>query len=116
MAYECVPLYDTLGENAIEYIINHSEASFVVVSSAKLAAFAGALPKITQPLKGVCYWGPAPAAAAVDAVAAKGLTATAFDAFITAGALLPQAPRRRPGCRVLSPTVLPLLVCGTACL
>lgn len=25
MSYQCVPLYDTLGENAVEYIINHSE-------------------------------------------------------------------------------------------
>ena len=26
-SYHCAPLYDTLGENAIEYIINHSEPS-----------------------------------------------------------------------------------------
>ncbi len=26
MSMQCVPLYDSLGENAIEYIVNHSEA------------------------------------------------------------------------------------------
>lgn len=25
MSYQCVPLYDTLGENAVEYILTHSE-------------------------------------------------------------------------------------------
>jgi hypothetical protein len=30
MSYQCVPLYDTLGENAVEYIINHSEVRGVL--------------------------------------------------------------------------------------
>jgi long-subunit acyl-CoA synthetase (AMP-forming) len=36
MSLHCVPLYDTLGENAIEYIINHSEAVVAFVDTLKL--------------------------------------------------------------------------------
>ena len=42
----CVPLYDSLGENAIEYIIGHAEASAVFVSAAKLATLAKSLPQV----------------------------------------------------------------------
>jgi long-chain acyl-CoA synthetase len=40
MSYVCVPLYDTLGENAVEFILNHSEASVVFVQGAKLGELA----------------------------------------------------------------------------
>ena len=32
----CVPLYDTLGENAVEYILDHSESTIAFVSAANL--------------------------------------------------------------------------------
>lgn len=53
----CVPLYDSLGENAIEYIINHSEAVIAFVAASKLPALAKALPKTKDTLKAVVYWG-----------------------------------------------------------
>jgi len=56
----CVPLYDSLGENAIEFIINHSESSIVFVSSDKMPALVKALPKTKDVLKTIVYWGPAP--------------------------------------------------------
>lgn len=59
----CVPLYDSLGENAIEFITNHSEATVVFVASDKLANLAKALPKCTATLKSVVYWGEANTAA-----------------------------------------------------
>ncbi len=59
----CVPLYDSLGENAIEFITNHSEATVVFVASDKLANLAKALPKCTASLKSVVYWGEANTAA-----------------------------------------------------
>ena len=37
-AFTCVPLYDTLGENAIEYICNHAEISLIFTADNKLAA------------------------------------------------------------------------------
>ncbi len=49
MSYHCVPLYDTLGENAIEYIINHAEVVVAVVDSKKF----GALVKVSD----IRVWG-----------------------------------------------------------
>jgi long-subunit acyl-CoA synthetase (AMP-forming) len=64
MSYECVPLYDTLGENAVEFIINHSEAVVTVVDGRKLGSLAGAVKGInTAQFKNVVYWGQEDAAA-----------------------------------------------------
>ena len=53
----CVPLYDSLGENAIEFIINHAEASVAFVATEKLSNLVKALPKTQDVLKTVIYWG-----------------------------------------------------------
>lgn len=58
MSYVCVPLYDTLGENAVEFILNHSEASVVFVQGAKLGELAKAS-KNLEHVKHVVYWGEA---------------------------------------------------------
>lgn len=85
LGLECVPLYDTLGENAIEYIIDHSESTFVVVGAAKLPAFVKALAQIKQKLKGVVYWGSDVQQSDLKALADKGITATQFDTFVADG-------------------------------
>ena len=54
----CVPLYDSLGENAIEFIIKHSEATIVFVASDKAANLAKALPLCKELVKTVVFWGP----------------------------------------------------------
>eukprot|EP00955_Chlamydomonas_euryale_P104517 365573-Chlamydomonas_euryale.AAC.3 len=59
----CVPLYDSLGENAIEYIINHAEAAVAFVATTKLGALAKALDKTKDTLKTIVYWGKGDAAA-----------------------------------------------------
>lgn len=86
MAYECVPLYDTLGENAIEYIIDHSESVYLVISAAKLPNFAAALPKITQNLLGVAYWGKNASSDALAAISSAGIMATPFEELVASGA------------------------------
>ncbi|WIA33081.1 hypothetical protein OEZ86_006237 [Tetradesmus obliquus] len=58
MSYVCVPLYETLGADAIEYIIEHSEARMVVVAGKRLGRMAAAL-KAVGKLAGVAYWGEA---------------------------------------------------------
>jgi long-chain acyl-CoA synthetase len=85
MAYECVPLYDTLGENAIEFIINHSDSIFVVVAASKLSAFVSALPHIESKLKGIVYWGAESVTSELSTLAEKEITATAFDKFVADG-------------------------------
>lgn len=57
----CVPLYDTLGENAIEYIINHSESTVAFTAALKLPTLVAALPKCPN-LKTVVVWGKVDAA------------------------------------------------------
>ncbi len=56
-----MPLYDSLGENAIEFIINHAEATVVFVASDKAANLAKALPMCKDYVKTVVVWGPADA-------------------------------------------------------
>ncbi|KAF5833204.1 hypothetical protein DUNSADRAFT_10554 [Dunaliella salina] len=61
MSAVCVPLYETLGENAIEYIIQHSGAKMVVSQGSKLAAVAKALARGAKDVvtSGVVFWGKA---------------------------------------------------------
>lgn len=63
MSMVCVPLYETLGDEAVEYIVDHSETQVVVVAGARLGLLAKALPKLKAPLKGLVYWGEADKAA-----------------------------------------------------
>lgn len=58
MSYVCVPLYETLGESAIEYILEHSEARLVVVAAKRMGRMAAALKQVDK-LAAVVYWGQA---------------------------------------------------------
>ncbi|KAG0610145.1 hypothetical protein M758_7G041600 [Ceratodon purpureus] len=49
----CVPLYDTLGNEAVEFIINHAEVSIAFVQSTKLDLVIASLPKCITTLKTV---------------------------------------------------------------
>ena len=53
-----MPLYDTLGENAVEFIITHSESTIVFAAALNLPKLVKALPKVNDTLKTVVYWGP----------------------------------------------------------
>ncbi|RVW48437.1 Long chain acyl-CoA synthetase 2 [Vitis vinifera] len=46
-----VPLYDSLGANAVEFIINHAEVSIAFVQESKIPAMLTCLPKCTSYLK-----------------------------------------------------------------
>lgn len=58
----CVPLYDSLGENAIEFIIHQAEVSLVCAAGDKMPQLVKAIPMIKDTLKVVVYWGTADAA------------------------------------------------------
>jgi long-subunit acyl-CoA synthetase (AMP-forming) len=52
-----VPLYDSLGENAIEYIIKHSESTVVFAQSEKLGTLAKSVPHVRAGAEGdECLW------------------------------------------------------------
>ena len=58
-----VPLYDSLGESAVEYTVNHSATALVFVQASKLALLAKAVPKVKGSLHAVVVWGGSDAAA-----------------------------------------------------
>ena len=85
----CVPLYDSLGENAVEYIINHSESSILFVSKEKLDTVIQALPKAHKGLKTLVYWGTHDQNhAGVDAVSFMQGNAAGFHANASSKAVL----------------------------
>jgi len=90
MSYQCVPLYDSLGENAIEYIIDHSESVLAFVDTMKLPMFAKAVTGMGDRLKHVVYWG-AGDEAAIQAVKAAGIAVTSFESLMQQGAGTPAA-------------------------
>ncbi len=54
----CVPLYETLGETAIEYIMQHSGCRLVATQGTRLGRVAAAV-KTMQAVEAVVYWGEA---------------------------------------------------------
>jgi long-chain acyl-CoA synthetase len=61
MSYVCVPLYETLGENAIEFILTHADVQLVFIEGNRMARMVKALRQVHK-LQAVIYWGPATAA------------------------------------------------------
>eukprot|EP00955_Chlamydomonas_euryale_P118089 366518-Chlamydomonas_euryale.AAC.6 len=57
MSTVCVPLYDSLGENAIEYIVRHSDAVVVFAATEKLPQLLKGLSKSKGAVTAVVYWG-----------------------------------------------------------
>ncbi|XP_065857679.1 probable CoA ligase CCL6 [Euphorbia lathyris] len=52
-----VPLYDTLGPNAVEFIINHAEVSLAFVQESKLSSILACLPNCNSYLKTIVSFG-----------------------------------------------------------
>ena len=88
MGMQCVPLYDTLGANAVEFILNHSESSVAFASADKLPKLAEALPKC-KGLKTLIYWGEGAEEALAAARAVDGLKVMSFDELLEAGTGVP---------------------------
>ena len=84
MTIYCVPLYDSLGEKAIEYIINHSESSIVFAQSEKMPMLAEALPHVKDQVKHIVYWGAANEAA-ITIAKESGMDVYSFDEFLALG-------------------------------
>lgn len=56
----CVPIYDTLGPDVVNFIIEHSEMEFVFCAAqnyAKLLEGIGEIDPANCKLKGICIWG-----------------------------------------------------------
>eukprot|EP00878_Enallax_costatus_P020601 GHUV01021783.1.p1 GENE.GHUV01021783.1~~GHUV01021783.1.p1 ORF type:complete len:600 (+),score=177.59 GHUV01021783.1:394-2193(+) len=89
MSYACVPLYDTLGEDAVSFTINHSEAVAAFCQSSKLAPLATACKAVDrQRFKHVIYWGKADMQA-VEALKSLDIPVHSFDEVTAAGQASP---------------------------
>lgn len=61
MSYVCVPVYDTMGRDAVTFIIQHSAARVMFVASEKMQHAMEALRHVTAPhLLLLVHWGPQP--------------------------------------------------------
>ncbi|KAL4436674.1 hypothetical protein ABPG75_003813 [Micractinium tetrahymenae] len=90
----CVPLYDVLGDNTVEYIIDRSESSIVFVAADKLPVLAKAMHKVERPVGNVVYWGKPSAAAqsALEEIRGLGPAVHSFDDFAALGREHPAPP------------------------
>jgi long-chain acyl-CoA synthetase len=87
----CVPLYDSLGENAIEYIIHHAEVTVAFTSAEKFPQLLKAIPMVKDRLQTVVYWGIPPEQTIADTKAA-GLQVFSYDEFLALGKQHPAEP------------------------
>ncbi|KAL9274529.1 Long chain acyl-CoA synthetase 4-like protein [Drosera capensis] len=77
----CVPLYDTLGAGAIEFIIRHAEVSITFVETKKIPELLIALPNIKEYLKTLVSFGKV-TPEQKEEVSNHGLTIYAWDEFL----------------------------------
>eukprot|EP00891_Asterochloris_glomerata_P009967 jgi/Astpho2/9967/Aster-06780 len=87
----CVPLYDSLGENAIEFIIHQAEVSLVCAAGDKMPQLVKAIPMIKDTLKVVVYWGTADAAS-IQAMQEAGIKLYTYSEFLALGEQNPAPP------------------------
>ncbi|KAK9821083.1 hypothetical protein WJX74_009888 [Apatococcus lobatus] len=85
-----VPLYDSLGENAVEYTINHSETGVCFIHENKVKFLLKALPKL-KTLKAVVVWGN-PSKDVVENISKQGIKAFEFSEFCHSGEANPLEP------------------------
>ena len=52
-----VPLYDSLGESAVEYTVTHSDTSIIFAEASKVEFIAKAAGAIKKSVKHVVFWG-----------------------------------------------------------
>jgi len=82
MGYVTVPVYDTLGHNAVEFILNHAGTKIVFVEGKKLKTLAEALNK-TPSVKDVVFWGTVDEAS--RAAVPSSVRVSSFPDFLAAG-------------------------------
>ncbi|CAK7335715.1 unnamed protein product [Dovyalis caffra] len=80
----CVPLYDTLGASAVEFIICHSEVSIAFVEEKKISELLKTFPNATQHLQTIVSFGKI-APKELEEIEKFGLAAYSWDEFLKLG-------------------------------
>lgn len=86
-----VPIYDSLGETAVEYIVNHSEMCMALVDTPNLAKFCKVAEDIKKYVKTVIYVGKGDEAA-LKACTDAGIKVVSFADFLETGKGAPLTP------------------------
>lgn len=86
-----VPMYDTLGADAVEYIVHHSGLTVALVDATKLKAFVEVAPRVADQVKTVVVMGEGDEAA-LGALRDAGIAVRAWDEFLAAGEAKPVKP------------------------
>ncbi|KAL5080533.1 hypothetical protein RYX36_008954 [Vicia faba] len=81
-----VPLYDTLGPNAVEFIINHAEVSIAFVQENKIASILSCLGRCSSNLKTIVSFGNVSAAQKKEAEE-FGASCFSWEEFLQLGSL-----------------------------
>lgn len=84
-----VPLYDSLGEDAVEYTVNHAETEVIFVQATKFPQLTKAVPKIKQTVQAIIYWGES-SSSAISEIEGQGLKVIAWKDFIELGKSKPK--------------------------
>ncbi|KAK7407748.1 hypothetical protein VNO78_09798 [Psophocarpus tetragonolobus] len=85
-AVSYVPLYDTLGPNAVEFIINHAEVSIAFVQEKKIPSILSCLARCSSNLKTVVSFGSVSAAQKKEAEE-LGASCFSWEEFLQSGCL-----------------------------
>ncbi|XP_022148649.1 long chain acyl-CoA synthetase 2 isoform X2 [Momordica charantia] len=89
-----VPLYDTLGANAVEFIINHAEVSIAFVQESKLASIFSCLPRCSTQLKTIVSFTNVSSACKEEAEE-LGVSCFSWDEFYQLGSLDCELPSKQ---------------------
>lgn len=89
-----VPLYDTLGPNAVEFIINHAEVSIAFVQENKIPAVLSCLPRCSTNLKTIVSFSKISSTQKQEAEA-LGVSCYSWEEFSQLGSLNPELPPKK---------------------
>ncbi|KAI3774760.1 hypothetical protein L1987_49322 [Smallanthus sonchifolius] len=88
-----VPLYDTLGANVVEYIINHAEISLVFVQDKKIPAILSCVPNCSSNLKTIVSFGNVSESQRKEAME-HGVDCFSWEEFVSMGSLEDELPAK----------------------
>eukprot|EP00850_Spirogloea_muscicola_P001110 SM000004S14980 [mRNA] locus=s4:490198:504514:- [translate_table: standard] len=100
----CVPLYDTLGADAIEFIVNHAEISIIFIQETKLPLLLDVMPKCTQNVKTIVSFSSTVEEAMRARAAELGISISGWSDFVKLGkekAFDPTPPTAEDICTIM---------------
>lgn len=89
-----VPLYDTLGQNAVEFILDHSEISIAFMQESKIKSIVAILPKCTAHIKAIVSFGDV-AIELKREVEQLGVSCFSWEEFSTMGEEIQELPKKQ---------------------